>query len=132
RHPTAARVLRLGWPASRSLLKAKQPRSPSAQRFLSMHAAVHNTFNLNAISSHAPRCGSSEPKQPPMARRRHGSVTARSPWYLSLVAVNLTMRSRRLATRAFVNHTYNRVTLLPHQPRHPIATQKERRVRGLS
>src|SRR5437763_10866320 len=30
-----------------------------AQRFLSKHAAVHNTFNLNAISSRGPRSGSS-------------------------------------------------------------------------
>src|SRR5437660_7814675 len=36
----------------------------SAQRFLSMHAAVHNTFNPNATSSPDPRCGSSEPKLP--------------------------------------------------------------------
>src|SRR5437763_8628983 len=37
----------------------------SAQRFLSMHAAVHNTFNLqrHLVSRH--RCGSSEPKRRP-------------------------------------------------------------------
>jgi hypothetical protein len=35
----------------------------SAQRFLSMHAAVHNTFNLQRLSSLGPHFGSSEPKQ---------------------------------------------------------------------
>src|ERR1700694_2184472 len=39
----------------------------SAQRFLSMHAAVHNTFNLNATSFPDRRCGPSEPK-----RRQNG------------------------------------------------------------
>jgi transposase-like protein len=39
----------------------------SAQRFLSMHAAVHNTFNLqpstfNVISSRARHCGFFEPR----------------------------------------------------------------------
>ena len=36
----------------------------SAQRFLSMHAAVHNTSICNATSSPDPRCGSSDPKLP--------------------------------------------------------------------
>jgi hypothetical protein len=46
----------------------------SAQRFLSIHAAVHNTFNLqrhlisfNATSFPDRHCGSSEPK-----RRQNG------------------------------------------------------------
>jgi transposase-like protein len=39
----------------------------SAQRFLSMHAAVHNTFN--AISSPGRRCGSSEPKRQVIGNR---------------------------------------------------------------
>jgi hypothetical protein len=35
----------------------------SAQRFLSVHAAVHNNFNLsNATSSPDPPCGPFEPK----------------------------------------------------------------------
>ena len=36
----------------------------SAQRFLNMHAAVHNTFNLRPISSHARRCESFEWRRP--------------------------------------------------------------------
>ena len=35
----------------------------SAQRFLSMHAAVHNTFNLQRHLSRARRSGSSEPRR---------------------------------------------------------------------
>ena len=45
----------------------------SAQRFLSMHAAVHNTFNLNPISSRARRCGSSGPRR----RRTNGGMRSR-------------------------------------------------------
>jgi putative transposase len=41
----------------------------SAQRFLSMHAAVHNTFNLNATSSLGRLSGSSEPR-----RQRNGGA----------------------------------------------------------
>ena len=37
--------------------------SRSAQRFLSMHAAVHNTFNLQRHLSRARRYGSSEPRR---------------------------------------------------------------------
>jgi transposase-like protein len=37
----------------------------SAQRFLSMYAAVHNTFNHQRHSSPGRRCGSSEPKRQP-------------------------------------------------------------------
>jgi transposase-like protein len=42
----------------------------SAQRFLSMHAAVHNTFNLQRhLVSRDQRCGSFEPK-----RRANGGM----------------------------------------------------------
>ena len=44
----------------RKLQRFKSARS--AQRFLSMHGAVHNTFNFNAISSLDPPFGSSGPK----------------------------------------------------------------------
>jgi hypothetical protein len=41
----------------------------SAQRFLRIHAAVHNNSIFNATSSPGPRCGPSEPK-----RRRTGKM----------------------------------------------------------
>ena len=41
----------------------------SAQRFLSMHAAVHNTSTSNATSFRDRPCGSSEPR-----RRRNGQT----------------------------------------------------------
>ena len=46
----------------------------SAQRFLSMHAAVHNAFNLQPVSSPGRRCTSSEPKRQVIGKkplRRH-------------------------------------------------------------
>jgi len=49
-----------------------QFRSP--QRFLSMHAAVHNNFNFNAISSRDRRSGFSEPKRRTNGRRRCSGV----------------------------------------------------------
>jgi putative transposase len=45
----------------RKLQRFKSARS--AQCFLSMHAAVHNTFNLQPISFRDRRCGSSEPRR---------------------------------------------------------------------
>jgi len=64
----------------------------AAQRFLSMHAAIHNPFNLQRHlaldAADLPSRGSQ-----PMARRGHGSVTVCYASYpFSLVAVNLTMR----------------------------------------
>ena len=62
----------------------------SAQRFLSMHAAVHNTFSSNAIWSRALRCASNQPcsagrdqrrkreaecRHDPVERREAGLVT---------------------------------------------------------
>src|SRR5271165_4564416 len=66
----------------------------SAQRFLSMHAAVHNTFNLQRISSRDQRCGSFEPK-----RRANGGMRWRQCDRASCFGllrsreVNLTTRS---------------------------------------
>ena len=47
--------------ASGKMQRFKSARS--AQRFLSMHAAVHNTFNLQRHLSRARRSGSSEPRR---------------------------------------------------------------------
>jgi hypothetical protein len=44
----------------RKLQRLKSARS--AQRFLGLHGAVHNTFNFNATSSPDPHCGSVLPK----------------------------------------------------------------------
>jgi hypothetical protein len=46
----------------------KSPRS--AQRFLNVHSAVHNTSTINDISSLGRHFGSSEPKQPPGGKMR--------------------------------------------------------------
>ena len=58
---------------SHQVVRRREPKmqrfksAASAQRFLSMHAAVHIRSTINAISSPGRRCGSSEPK-----RRRNG------------------------------------------------------------
>src|SRR5215831_11420848 len=62
----------------------------SAQRLLSMHAAVHNTFNLQRHLARGQRCGSSEPRRQTNGEMRYRSVIPcsarrcyRSPVYLS-------------------------------------------------
>jgi putative transposase len=55
----------------------------SAQRFLRCMRPSTTPSTSNAISSHAPRCRSSERGSQPMARRGHGSVTVCSASYLS-------------------------------------------------
>jgi hypothetical protein len=56
----------------------------SAQRFLSMYAAIHNTFNLqrHLVSRATLRTFPAEAAQP-MAPRGHGSVTVCSASHLS-------------------------------------------------
>jgi hypothetical protein len=44
--------------------------SRSAQRFLNIHSAVHNTSTINDTSFLGPHFGSSEPKQPPAGKMR--------------------------------------------------------------
>src|SRR5438270_5764182 len=51
----------------------------SAQRFLNIHSAVHNTFNHQRnLVSLGPHFGSSEPKQPPSGKTRLPSHETRS------------------------------------------------------
>jgi putative transposase len=47
--------------------------SRSAQRFLNMHSAVHNTFNHQRHSFLGPHFGFSEPRQPPGGKMRSRS-----------------------------------------------------------
>jgi hypothetical protein len=77
----------------RKLQRFKSPRS--AQRFLSMHGAVHNTFNLNGTSSPDPHYGSSEPKLPQSGKtpsRRHDAWRA-----LALHACSIGYRDKATA-----------------------------------
>ena len=68
----------------RKLQRFKSARS--AQRFPSIHSAVHNTFNFQRHSSPDPPCGSSEPKRLQSGKMRSHGMTHGEP--------RLSMRAR--------------------------------------
>jgi putative transposase len=77
----------------------------SAQRFLRIHAAVHNTFNLQRHSSPDRRCGPFEPK-----RRRNGRQPSplhepELPW----LALRLSTRYRDKASNGSIGAVWPRM-----------------------
>ena len=90
----------------------------SAQRFLSMHAPSTTPSTSNAISSHAPRSGSSEPRRPTSGTTRSEQCERLLRLiFFSLETVNLTIPSRR-SPRPSRN-------TIRHSSRHSSATSME-------